>query len=113
MPSDAASAGLTEEPVAVALKALRASKVPGSNVRQLIEGLAAKLDDKYFRLDEDHGHDAHNPEALRMFSKARAMSALAFALTDDDTKLHESIYEAISAMDDPTELVRLLDAALH
>ncbi len=43
---------------------------------------------------------------------ARATSALAFALQDDEAGLHEAIDEAIAALDTPDELERLVDAAL-
>jgi hypothetical protein len=108
----ASSAGLTSQPIAVALDALRAASVPDSIIRQQLESLAAELDDEYLRLDED-GDPSHKSEALRLFSMARATSALAFALSDDDAQLHESIYEAVTAMDDPGELVRLVDDALR
>lgn len=43
---------------------------------------------------------------------ARATSALAFALLDDEAGLHEAIYEAVAALDTPDELERLVGAAL-
>jgi hypothetical protein len=52
-------------------------------------------------------------EALQDFSKARAASALAIALSDDPTQLHEALYEAIAAMSDPHELVRVTERALQ
>ena len=70
-----------------------------------MESLAAQLDDEYLRLDEEGG-EAKKPEALRLFSKARAASALGFALSDDPDQLHEAIYEAITAVDDAAEVIR-------
>jgi hypothetical protein len=37
---------------------------------------------------------------------------LAFALANDDKQLHEAIYESLSALDEPDELVRLVEHAL-
>lgn len=51
-------------------------------------------------------------QALICFSKARATSALVFALAADDTQLYEAIYESISALDEPAELVRMVEHAL-
>jgi hypothetical protein len=86
--------------------------VPDLLVREQLERLAGRFDDEYLRLEDD-GDPTHKLEALRLFSKARAASALAFGLSDDDTQLHESIYEAITAMDDPGELMRLVESVLR
>jgi hypothetical protein len=80
--------------------------------RAALVACAAELDDEYFRLDEE-GEPAQKQEALRLFSKARATSALVFALSGDEAQLHEAIYEAIAAMDDPGDLMRLIDGTLR
>jgi len=49
---------------------------------------------------------------LNWFSKARATSALVFALSDEPAHLHEAIYEAIAAVDDPAELVQAVEDML-
>lgn len=51
-------------------------------------------------------------EALRCFSKARAASAVVFALSDDATQLHDAIYEAITSLNEPAELVQSVGAVL-
>lgn len=103
------AANLTEPEVSEALAVLRGAATPDASLRERLEGLAARFDDEYFRLDEDGGQ---KQQALVCFSKARAMSALVFALAADDTQLHEAIYESISALDEPAELVRLVKHAL-
>ena len=107
----AATVGLAAQEVSEALAVLRGAAAPDVSLRERLESFAADFDDQYFRLDED-GDAAQKQEALRLFSKARATSALAFALSADEAHLHEAIYEAISAMDEPAELVRLVEGAL-
>lgn len=107
----ATTVGLAAPEVGAALAGLRGAAGPDDSLRRRLERLAAELDDQYFRLDED-GDEAEKREALRVFSKARATSALAFALSADDARLHEAIYEAIVAIDEPGELTRLVDNAL-
>ena len=107
----ATSVGLAAEEVSEALDVLRRAATPGVSLGRRLERLAAELDDQYFRLDEG-GDAVRKQEAVRLFSQARATSALAFALSADGAHLHEAIYEAIAAMDEPGELVRLVDGAL-
>jgi hypothetical protein len=103
------AAGLTADEVSEALAVLRGAAAPDVSLRERLDSLAARFDDEYFRLDEDGGQ---KQQALLCFSKARATSALAFALAADDAQLHEAIYESISALDEPAELVRLVEHAL-
>ncbi len=105
------SAGLTDPEVAASLDALCAGAPAEASLRAELERLADRFDDEYLRLEEDGDH-AEKSEALRLFWKARAASALAFALSGDDAKLHEAIYEALAAMADPSELVRAAEIAL-
>lgn len=107
-----ASAGLAGQEVALALDALRRGAATQPSLRQQLEELAAQLDDEYLRLQEE-GDESMKSEALHTFSKARATSALAMALSDDPTQLHEALYEAIAAMSDPHELVRVTERALQ
>lgn len=98
--------------VAAALVALRQGQSDDSALRDRLSALAACFDEEYFRLDED-GSEAARAEALRFFAKARGASAVAFAFSDDASQLHESIYEAISALpDDPSRVLRVVEAAL-
>ena len=87
----------------------------GSAVRPNLEALSADLDDQYFRLGEaeDEESGEASPEALRLFRKARAAAALAFALSPDTEQLHEAVYEAIIASEDRAETIRSADTALH
>lgn len=106
-----AAAGLTASEVSEALTVLRGETGADVSLRERLESLAAGFDDEYFQLDED-GDAVQKQQALRSFSKARATSALAFALASDDTHHHEAIYESISAVDEPGELMRLVERAL-
>ena len=107
----AATVGLPMEEVDEALAVLRGTTVPTPSLRERLEELSAELDDEYFRSAEE-SDSTQDPEALRLFSKARATSALAFALSTEDSALHEAIYEAIAALDDPTHVLRIVEQAL-
>lgn len=104
--------GIAEEEVGRALAILHGTAAPDASVVGRIENLVSKFDDQYFLLD-DGGDAIQKEEALRLFSKARAASALAFALSSEDAQLHEAIYEAISALDNPDDLVRLVEEVLR
>lgn len=108
----ASSADLAGIEVDLGLAALRGGAAGQLDLRQRIEGLAAHFDDEYLRLNEE-GDESQKAESLRLFSKARAASALAFALTDEPGQLHEAIYEAILALDEPGELVRAVESELR
>lgn len=101
--------GVTAPEVSAALAVLRGAAASDASLRERLESLAARFDEEYFQLDEDGGQ---TQQALVCFSKARATSALAFALADDDTQLHEAIYESIAALDEPSEPVRLVEHSL-
>lgn len=105
-----AATGIVAPEVREALDVLRGGATANISLRERLEKLAATFDEEYFRLD-DGGDAAQKQEALLYFSKARATSALAFVLADDD-QLHEAIYESISALDESGELVRRVDRAL-
>ncbi len=106
-----AAVSLAEPEVSAALAILRgAATTDVTLLRSRLESLSAGFDDEYFRLEEDGGA-SQRLRALHCFSKARAASALAFAL--DDSKLHEAIYESISALEDPAALVRLVERTLE
>lgn len=79
-------------------------------LRRKLEALSAQFDDEYFRLREV-ADQVITPEALLQFRKARAVAALAFALSTE--QLHEAIYEAIIASGDQELVVRSIDAALQ
>jgi hypothetical protein len=108
----AVSAGVAGQEIGLALDELRRGSAAEPALRHRLEGLAAQFDDQYLQVDEE-GDDNTKSETLRLFSKARATSALALALTDDPEQLHEAIYEAIAALDDPDELVRVVESELE
>lgn len=108
----ASRVGLEENEVNAAIEVLRCGGVASSTLREQLETLAAGFDDQYFELDEK-GDEASKPEALRLFSKARAVAALAFALSEYPRQLDEAVYEAITAMKDPTEVVQSVEKALR
>jgi hypothetical protein len=92
-----------------AMETLRGRAQGSPNLRSRLEALSADLDDKYHQLSENA--DQMTPEALLLFRKARAASALAFALSGDG--LHEAIYEAISAANDRTAALQSVTQALQ
>ncbi|WP_437659214.1 hypothetical protein [Sorangium sp. So ce1182] len=107
-----AAAHLSGQEVALALEALRHGRAAPLVLQQRLERLATQLDDEYLRLDQEED-ESKNPESLRLFSKARAIWAVVFALFHDPEQLHEAIYEAIAAMSDPEELVRAIENELE
>jgi hypothetical protein len=81
------------------------------SLQQRLEQLAAQYDAEYLRLDEE-GDESRRSESLRLFSKARATSALAYALSEN-ALFHEVIYEAMAALSNPDELVKATERALR
>lgn len=67
-----------------------------------LEWLAAQLDEEYFNLHDSQNEEMQlNPQALHLFSQARAVSALACAGREDSIEsATKAIYEAASAIDD-------------
>lgn len=107
----AVHAELDGDPVQAALRALRADGDVDQALRQRLEELATRLDDEYFALDQQGG--APKADVLALFFKARAASALAFAVAADAEQLHDAFYEAIAAVEDPSELIRRTTEALR
>ena len=104
------SVGLRGDEIDAAIGTLSCGGNDSATVRRKLETLAAHLDEEYFQL-RDEAHEVI-PEALLLFRKARALSALAYALSPDSRQLHEAVYEAISASDDQTEAMRVVETAL-
>jgi hypothetical protein len=74
-----------------------------------LDATVRELDDRYFGLLDDDGAAASR-EAVAHFSRARAASALRFAVSDGSPEAaQEAVYEAATALDDPTALLRSLD----
>lgn len=65
---------------------------------------AASLDDAYLTEYELAG-EQHTPLSVAAFSKARANSALSFALSSEADIGVESLYEACHSLENPTTLV--------
>ena len=94
-----------------ALKQLhRGSKLTIEQISGL-NSLAAKLDEQYFDLqDRLDNEKSLYVDALRLFSQARAVSALSFACGELSLmSAAEAIYEASTAVDDGT---RIFEAVL-
>jgi hypothetical protein len=108
----ASRVGLEGEEVVAALEHLRQGGEADHALRQKLESLAAQLDDEYFHLQEE-GDEAKRPDVLRLFSRARAASALKFALSEDSGQLHEALYEALVSVDDAIEVIRPVEEALQ
>ena len=96
--------------VGSAIADLRSGNIPAST-RPKLERLAEELDEQYLRLDAK-GDVASKAAALPLFAKARAASALAFAVSEDPAELHEAIYEALIAVDGSTDLSQLMNDVL-
>jgi len=108
--ASATRAGLDDEDAVAALEALRRSSPADAPLRERLETRAAALDDAYLKLEAEN--ETQKLEALRLFSKARAIAALAFAMSEEDSQLHESLYEAIASVDDSADIVQLAETAL-
>ncbi len=75
----------------------------------LLETSKNEHDDRYFDLQ-----DAGDPEHMKEFSIARALSALQFAAKADSLESRsEAIYEASCASDDKEKLLRAVRQALR
>ena len=68
---------------------------------------------KYLRLSGGKGDEAKRSGVLRLFSKARAASALGFALSEEPGQFHEALYEALASVDDASEVIRRVAKALQ
>lgn len=108
----ASRVGLEEKEVNAAIEMLRCGSAATPMVREQLETLAARYDDQYFELSEE-GDEATKSDALLLFSKARVAAALAFALSEDSGQLHEALYEAIAAINDPTEVMQAVEKVLR
>lgn len=105
-------AGLEEVEVKEAIEILRSGGVGKSLLLAQLGRLATAFDDRYFELSEKGGEGAKH-EALRLFSKARATTALLFALSDHPEHLREALYETSTSMNDPAEIIQVVNNALR
>ncbi len=97
-----------------ALASLRASGGLSPKQKAELEALAARLDDQYLDLHEaaEDGR-ATTKDYLPVFEKSLAVSALAFAGTEDPFEAStEAVYEAAIATDKNKELFGVVETAL-
>jgi hypothetical protein len=106
-----ARTGLQGREVAAALHLLRHGGNNWRVVQRELESLSERFDQQYLTLNE--GARITTPDALRLFRKARAATALRLALCSDPRELHEALYEAIIASDDESEAMRAADRILR
>lgn len=101
--------------------------IAAESLRQLLSGnrlttdqvsglntLAAQLEEKYFALQDSLNEGQNlNLEGLQLFSQARAVSALFLAGGEDSLMtVAEAIYEASSAVDDGTHILKAVLSVL-
>jgi hypothetical protein len=101
--------GLSSEAITEAMAALTSGAVGDTPARARVVEFAESLDNKYFELQEGRlTHDETAPY-MKVFSQARAASALACALYANSEKAAlEATYEAIIALDDVSEIEALV-----
>ncbi|MDA3136088.1 hypothetical protein HG619_07695 [Pseudomonas syringae] len=98
-----------EVPIIVeSLRQLRSANKLTTDQVSGLDSLAAQLDEKYFDLQDSLDEAQNlNLEGLQFFSQARAVSALSLAGGEDSLMTAtEAIYEASSAVDDGTYILK-------
>jgi hypothetical protein len=112
----AISESKVDEPlVREVLEVLRQSRSLSTAKIEQVEALVARLDEKYFALQEAAEEGRSTPdEYLRVFSQARAVSALLSAFKKDFFEAAtEAVYEASAVTDDQAKLFSHLEALLR
>jgi hypothetical protein len=109
--------GLSHPVIDQALEALEAAPLADADLQARAQTVAEGLDDEYFALKEplEDREDAGktDPQVSIAFSRARAASAVAAALGDDETEAAASAaYEAVSATGDSEYLTDAVKRAL-
>lgn len=94
-----------------ALQILCGTNNASAALKNDIQVIADEFDKKYFRLLEGT-HGVFTPDVLMMFHKARAASAVSFALSGT-ADLEESLYEAIMASQDKRRIEAVARIALE
>ncbi|MES2788383.1 MAG: hypothetical protein V4719_02095 [Planctomycetota bacterium] len=109
-----ATTGISSSAVVQALQLLRVSQPISAGLKHDLGTLMQRLDEEYFDLKEAaEERNASESEWKRVFSQARAASALAFASNENAFEAAtEAIYEATTAVDDREELVGIILNAL-
>lgn len=100
-----------------AISRLNASERIDSELRDRVRAIAERLDEKYFALkeplEEREDGGKTDPEVTLAFSRARAATAVAYALGEDARAAAASAtYEAIFATDDVDYLTNKVEKAL-
>lgn len=99
--------GLGGEDISRALECIKRGEPAEAPLLGKLNELVSKYDKEYFQLDEAGDHSAIN-----VFSKARAISSLVFGLAMIPEQFGEALYEAISSVDDPQEIIRAVEPIL-
>jgi hypothetical protein len=103
-----ARSGLDDPLVASALDQIRTGE-PGMNAS--VQEVAERLDQVAWNIqDAEDGHDSD--QYIEAFRRARAASAVAFALNTDSGSMLESIYEAQAALGSIAAARRLIEPLL-
>jgi hypothetical protein len=103
--------GLQDENVQRVMELLHCGGAVDPEMKQKLDALCHQLDEQYLDLNE--GSDSVTPEALQIFRKARAVSALAHAASPRQEEVYDAIYEAIHATGDQTGAIRVAENALQ
>ena len=109
-----AKSGVKNPLVDQSLRQLRAGHLFSPQEKSQIDILAMQLDEQYFNLQEaaEFG-EIPNVEYLKVFAKARAVSALLFAGSGGSDATADSIYEAAAAAgEDNSYLLSLVESSL-
>src|SRR5579872_748462 len=102
--------GLHSGEIQAALVLLRREVSGPNDLQEKLHRLAEQLDEEYFRLSANN--EAMTPEASLKFQRARAVAALALALSPNGEQLDAAIYEAIFALSDQEEAAQAAEAIL-
>jgi hypothetical protein len=103
-------AGIDVVEVLRALAVLRGTDLPDPSLPPRLQVLAVEFDDAYIRMSTD---ETPKQDAVRLFSKARAVAALAYALSRHEDDHLEAIYEAAHAESDPSAAIRRVESLLQ
>lgn len=99
--------GLEGEDISRALECIKRGKPAEASLSNKLNELVSQYDEEYFQLDESGDHSAIN-----VFSKARAISSLVFGLSMTPEQFGEALYEAMSSVEDPQEIIRAIEPIL-
>ncbi len=105
------AAGIDDQKMHAALQVLCGANNASAGLKNDIQVVADEFDKKYFRLLE-RTHGVFTPDVLMTFYKARAASAVSFALSET-AGLEESLYEAIMASQDKKRIEAVARIALE